>query len=104
MIVRVHMFAFSSDRTTIRNVDIPDHLAEGVSMMDLLDLTFKYGQNDFQPQKCYSVSVGDVVQIGNRYVMVLGMGWVELTKKEFMDLKPPCSFAAFGFKEQEMIK
>jgi len=85
MIVKVHMFAFNVDRNTIREVDIPDQMVEGVNMMDLLGLVFKYGQNDFQPsqQKCYSVSVGDVIQIGNRYIMVLGCGWAELTKEQF---------------------
>ena len=32
----------------------------------MLDLAYKFGQNDFQPQALPSVSVGDVIDLGDR--------------------------------------
>lgn len=53
-----------------RTIEIPDDEAEGLNNNQLLDLAFRYGQNDFQPiPNRYSVSVGDIVELpdGSRY-------------------------------------
>jgi hypothetical protein len=48
---------------TVRLVTVPQHEPKN------LDSVFKYGQNDFQPLKMRSVSVGDVIYFkdGHRY-------------------------------------
>lgn len=59
-----------------RPIDIPDNeeersemqwaymMPEGDETQLLLNLAFRYGQNDFQPREFYSVSVGDVIDLG----------------------------------------
>lgn len=59
----------------IRVVEIPMGAIEqyrgddnAVPLGAVLDLAFQYGQNDLQPQRCPSVSVGDVIRwAGHRY-------------------------------------
>jgi hypothetical protein len=47
----------------IRMVDVPaDEMAQATSVPATLDLVFRYGQNDFQPKRMPSVSVGDVIR------------------------------------------
>jgi hypothetical protein len=63
MIFTVELLAFSDG---LRLVEIPDHeaLAAALTSTDhLLELVFKYGQNDVQPKDQCSVSVGDVIRI-----------------------------------------
>ena len=99
--IPVHMFAFNEDRGVIRSVDIDittnDDLGsyEGIELNTILALVFRFGQNDFQPKHCYSVSVGDVAQLGNRYFMCMFVGWNELSKVEFEGLQLPTSYYAF---------
>lgn len=95
------MFALADDRNSyrVRVVEVPDDEAKGADEHDLLELVFKYGQNDFQPQNIYSVSVGDIAVINGKYWMVMGTGWKELTKKEFDVLTPPTSDIGYGFKK-----
>ena len=98
MIIPVHMFAFMANRDTIREVAIPVY-GELLEMIDrdqdalneILDNVFKYGQNDFQEQDKPSVSVGDIIQLKDRYFMVMGVGFKEISKKEFDSLIPPTS-------------
>lgn len=112
MIIPVHMFAFADegDRSRIRNVEIPidpgikqNPIASKDELNSLLELVFKFGQNDFQPKPTPSVSVGDVAEINGRYWMVMSFGWKELTKKELDALKPPTSWYAMelGIKEDK---
>jgi hypothetical protein len=55
---------------------MPDHVDPFVQ---ILDLVFRYGQNDFQPVKGLpSVSVGDVVRLGNASWRVASMGFTRL--------------------------
>lgn len=79
----VHMLAFN-DKGTIREVDIPD--GDYDSKDDILDAVFKYGQNDFQPQKITSVSVGDVVKYTGEFWLVAAVGFKQLTAEEFANL------------------
>ena len=84
MIIPVHMFAFAQagDRSKVRPVNVPQGEAESARMIeDLLELVFRYGQNDFQPLRFPSVSVGDIAEINGRYHMVAPTGWIELTKE-----------------------
>ena len=87
MIVKVHMLAFGSCQ--IREVDIPDNeWQECTTTEHKLDAVFHWGQNDFQPKPCPSVSVGDVIELDGRYHMVEIIGfnripnWEEFKKEE----------------------
>lgn len=85
--------------TQVREVEIPDeeikHLRihrEDYFIDGLLDLAFKYGQNDFQVVEpgMRSVSVGDVVWITDTddYYKVEGLGFSEVYKSELkLELK-----------------
>ena len=86
MIVDVHMLAFYENKGTIRHVEIPDYKDER-DKQDILDLVFQYGQNDFQPQNIYSVSVGDVIELDDEYWMVAPLGFKEITKEKFDSLE-----------------
>jgi hypothetical protein len=77
---QVRMTAYDSPR--IRTVHIPDDELTGATEHDL-ELIFRYGQNDFQPQNCYSVSVGDVVELGDQLYMVKAMGYKLITQEEY---------------------
>jgi len=82
MIVPVHMLAFEEPER-IRQVDIPDVDAKACKGdEDLLELVFYYGQNDFQPKPCCSVSVGDVARLKGEYWLVAPVGWIHLTLEE----------------------
>lgn len=100
MIIPVHMLAFYKDKKIVRHVNIPDDeyaYADGIEEQ-VLDLVFKYGQNDFQQQKIYSVSVGDVIEMNNKFFMIMVTGFEELTKEQFENLKPPTSSMGYSFK------
>ena len=72
------MLGFSK-KGTIREVDVPDDEVED----DLLELVYKYGQNDFQPRPIQSVSVGDVVELEDGYHVCCNTGWRLVSKEEF---------------------
>lgn len=67
----VEMLAFEGGK--IREVEVPDDDER------LLNLVFHYGQNDFQPLPICSVSVGDVIRLGNRKFRVDSLGFSEVT-------------------------
>lgn len=95
MIVRVFMLANQPTEGVIRRVSIPDDtLPENV-----LDATFKWGQNDFQnvPGVC-SVSMGDVIWlhrdefdkvVGDKdeYHLVAACGFDKMTPEEFEEYR-----------------
>ena len=86
MKIPVHMTAYSM-KSDIREVEIPDEeITPKTTIEKALALAFHYGQNDFQPLKHPSVSVGDVVELKGKFYMVLGVGWKELTESEFKGL------------------
>ena len=103
MIIPVHMFAFAAkgDRSKIRKVEVPDNewaTAKGVN--EILELVFKYGQNDFQNLPMPSVSVGDVVEVKmNEYFMVMACGFKLLTKNQYNKLLTPTSDIGYSFKD-----
>ena len=76
MKIEVEMLAFEDGK--IRVVEIPADEAKGASREDLLDLAFKYGQNDFQPQPICSVSVGDVIHLDGMSFRVEPCGFAEI--------------------------
>ena len=98
MEILVHMFAFAepNDRSQIRKVFIDDNKAEYASQEELLEAVFHYGQNDFQPQQLPSVSVGDVIQLNNKYFMVKSLGFEELSKDQFDNLSVPTAMSAYA--------
>lgn len=80
----VEMLAFENGK--IREVEIPQDEIKTLKLSDfdgttsgLLDAVFLYGQNDFQPLPTCSVSVGDVVRLGNRKFRVDSFGFSEVT-------------------------
>ena len=75
------MLAFAP-KGTIREVDIPDDKTKG-SLEQVLECIFHYGQNDFQPRECYSVSVGDVAEVDGEYYECAFCGWEKISKEEF---------------------
>lgn len=87
--VNVQMLAFG-EPDQLRPVYIRKELFTGNVEKDL-ELVFKYGQNDFQPHTCPSVSVGDVVNwIDNdsyRYFIVASFGFREMPEEELVEYK-----------------
>jgi len=87
MIFTVYLTAFRSKDET-RDVEVPDDRMEGLDDFDLLDRIFHYGQNDFQPQKCPSVSVGDIIKLRDfNYWIVLPTGFKQLTVDQFSKIE-----------------
>ena len=84
MIVEVEMVAFADQGKSfgIREVEIPDAEAARLSEEKLLELIFRYGQNDFQPKQVPSVSVGDVIRIDGKRFLVSAMGFKKIGKEE----------------------
>lgn len=93
------------DATVERRIDIPEDEAVGASVNDILDLAFKYGQNEFQPRKVCSISVGDVIcvkeqgvprfswmtanglmRMHTRFFEVKGVGFEEITMQQLGNL------------------
>ncbi len=74
--IRVDMRAFPPEKVPFRLVDIPDESNwETLSIDEKLNFVFEYGQNDFQPKQCRSVSVGDVIQLGDDWYIVAPFGF-----------------------------
>lgn len=100
MKVNAYMLAFGEGK--IREIDIPDAEVQEVKgdQHTILELAFRYGQNDFQPRRHPSVSVGDIIQLGEKYFMVMGAGWSEMSKEQldtFIKMKTPTSDIGYGF-------
>ena len=86
MKINVHMSAYGL-KSDIRVVDVPDvEITPKTTIQEALELAFKYGQNDFQPLKHPSVSVGDVVELKGKYYMVMSAGYEELTEGQFKNV------------------
>ncbi|MGB5812954.1 MAG: hypothetical protein WBG86_20645 [Polyangiales bacterium] len=73
MRVYAYMTAFTGrdgEPVTIRPIEIPSYALEVEHTLEddeypatILNAAFKYGQNDFQPRRCPSLSVGDVIEV-----------------------------------------
>ena len=82
-VVPVHQLAFhNGDAVKIRRVTIPEE--SGRSILEQLEDIFHFGQNDFQPQQLYSVSVGDVIELDGQYYLVAMVGFYKMTAEQFI--------------------
>jgi hypothetical protein len=77
MIYKVHMLAFMDGE--IREVVISDDFLP-CHTKELLELIYRFGQNDFQPveNRC-SVSIGDVAEIDGKFHICKSLGWEEIS-------------------------
>lgn len=89
----VYLTAFKT-KADIRVVDVPDEELEGRNEDGILEDIFRLGQNDFQPLPFPSVSMGDIVELDDRYFMVRANGFAEMTKEEFDKVDGPLGFRA----------
>jgi hypothetical protein len=80
MKIKVLMLAFGAGQ--VRIVDVPT--TQETDPSEILDLVFHYGQNDFQPQRCPSVSKGDVIEY-NGHHLVASVGFQELTDAQLQE-------------------
>ena len=79
MKITVFLLAFGIEVPIPERIVDLDGLEGEQSNEELLDLTFYYGQNDFQPQPQRSVSVGDVIKLPDGSLhKVLGSGFEAL--------------------------
>jgi len=88
IIVPVHLFAFGKGE--IRNVSVPaDEFVDINSTNALLDLVFRYGQNDFQSLPLVSISVGDIAEISvsgkdeTELWIIMAFEWKRITIEQF---------------------
>ena len=70
----------------------------------ILNLTFYWGQNDFQSKDVPSVSVGDVIHLKGRYYRVASIGFEPLTVGEYASYKEIPSRDRTWDKWREAIK
>jgi len=94
------------DGSVEREIEVPEHEAMNASVNSILDLAFKYGQNDYQPRNLCSVSVGDVICVEEkdapkqswmtdkgrmrsdvRFFEVKGVGFEEITMRQLGSLE-----------------
>jgi len=95
--IAVQMTAFCN-RHTVRLVKIPKAELDAYSVdnMDgILDLVFKYGQNDFQPQELPSVSVGDVIRAGVGLFQVKPSGFKQISEDDLKKMESPQGVKAY---------
>jgi hypothetical protein len=63
-------------RAQVREIEVSEKIVNSAtSEFELAEILFRYGQNDFQPRWCPSVSVGDVIFIYGRVFLVCMMGF-----------------------------
>ena len=93
MIFEVEMLAFGKPGE-IRMVEVPanrfceeDILENRISKQACLEIIFHYGQNEFQPQKHPSVSVGDVIHLYGETYTVDFCGFSEIAEDQLDDLR-----------------
>lgn len=79
----------------VRPVVVPHSDLDGVDSDEkLLEVIFYRGQNDraIGPLKCYSVSVGDIAELGGDWWLCDAAGWTKLSgsgAEVFLRLTPP---------------
>jgi hypothetical protein len=79
MLIQAHLYAFGNGE--VRPINVPDKEWVG-TIEEKLERVFYWGQNDFQPLKFPSLSVGDVVKVEGRNFLVKTCGFGELTEGE----------------------
>jgi hypothetical protein len=112
-IYTVYMIAFNKIGVT-REVDISKILAdmdpslrEDLLPSSILELIFKYGQNDFMQVEppCCSVSVCDVVELDGELHMVGGTGFFKISRDTFDDLPGELARQVmFPKNEEDLLK
>ena len=73
----VEMVAFLNG-TDIREVEILDSDMLGLDQEGMLDLIFLNGQNEVQPLKMPSVSMGDIIRFNGKRFLVDFFGFQEI--------------------------
>ncbi len=76
---RVRMLAFGVPNE-VREVEVAE---PAIDMAILLDQIYRFGQNDFQPKNHCSVSMGDVIEIGDDLYLIKAVGFKKLTVEEY---------------------
>ena len=79
MIVKARLYAFKDGQ--VREIDVPDREMFG-PIERKLERVYYWGQNDFQPRQLPSLSVGDVVELEDKFFLVNVAGFRELTAAE----------------------
>jgi hypothetical protein len=82
----VRMIAFmDSDvgKYTVRRVKVPVDQLSDLDGYTSLEAIFKAGQNDFNPLKCPSVSVGDVIEYNDNLFQINRSGFHKITEQTF---------------------
>jgi len=87
MKIQVFMWAFENGKVRVvtvpANILATDEDGAALPVEQLLELVFKYGQNDFQPQQICSVSIGDVALVGNEFWCCDPVGWNRMSVAEY---------------------
>jgi len=80
---KVQMLAYQDEQCS-REVEVPASvIAVGTSDKQLLELIYIYGQNDMQVvEGVCSVSVGDVIELGDKLYQVCMVGFKEMSRDE----------------------
>jgi hypothetical protein len=92
---RVHLIAFQPKQNgefRVRDVEVKDSVVESIlaevrkggdADPFLLEAIFWAGQNEANPMELASVSVGDVVEVGDKKYLCLNNRWQYLNQREF---------------------
>lgn len=81
---KVQMLAYQGEQCS-REVEVPASvITAGISDKQLLELIYIYGQNDMQVvEGVCSVSVGDVIELGDKLYQVCMVGFKEMSRDEY---------------------
>ena len=86
---KAHMLAFEDEMpdgsVKIREVQVPTTHLRDIWQHDL-EQVWQWGQNDFQPQQCCSLSVGDVVEYDDKLYVAASFGWREISQDDYATL------------------
>ena len=75
---------FTDEEIDYRYVEVPGRVMklnadeENITEEDILNLIFHWGQNDFQPKKSPSLSVGDIINFLGKKYRVEPIGFKEI--------------------------